>query len=107
MQSLPIFLISFLLFLGFKKTNIKYYNFINKIASTTFGIYLIHDNSYIRSFLWADFFKVNGFENSNFLIPYSIYICFIVFVTCTIIDLIRQYTIEKYYMKCISTIETM
>lgn len=106
MQSLPIFLISFLLFLGFKKTDIKNCFFINKIASTTFGIYLIHDNSYIRSFLWIDFFKVNSFENSNFLIPYSIYICFIVFFTCTIIDLIRQYTIEKYYMKFISTIET-
>lgn len=105
MQTLSMFLISFLLFLGFKKTNIEYNFFVNNIASTTFGIYLIHDNAYMRSFLWIDFFKVKVFRNSNFLIPYSIYICLIVFVTCTIIDLIRQYTIEQYYMKFISIIE--
>ena len=106
MQRLPIFLISLFLFLGFMKTKIKYSKIINKLATTTFGIYLIHDNSYMRSFLWKDFFKVKNFEESTILIPYSIFVCCIVFVSCAAIDLIRSNTIEKYYMNIVYRIET-
>lgn len=105
MESLPIFLISLLLFLGFKNSNIKDNKFINKIASTTFGIYLIHDNVYIRLFLWNYIFKLNIYENDIVLIPYSILSCMIVFVVCSLIDLIRKYTIEKVYIKFINELE--
>lgn len=56
MQRLPMFLISLFVFLGFKETTVEYSRFINIIASTTFGIYLIHDDNYMRRFLWIDFF---------------------------------------------------
>ena len=107
MESLPIFLISYVLFLGFKKTNIKNNKYINKLASTTFGIYLIHDNMYMRSFLWCNLFNLKFYESTSFLIPYAICIGFMVFTICAIIDLIRQYTVERYYMKFMDIVEKM
>lgn len=105
MQRAPVFLISVFIFLGFKETKVRYSKFINMIASTTFGIYLIHDYSYIRKILWQDFFKIKFFENSKMLIPYSILVCFIIFICCILIELIRIYIIEKQYMKVIYKIE--
>ena len=105
MQRLPMFLISLFVFLGFKETTVEYSRFINIIASTTFGIYLIHDDNYMRRFLWIDFFKVKSFSNDINLIPYSILVCFIIFVACVLIEFIRIYIIEKQYMKVINRIE--
>jgi len=43
----------------FKNLNIKNNKFINFIASTTFGCYLIHDNTVNRPFLWKNLFDMN------------------------------------------------
>lgn len=47
------------IFYFFKNLNIKNNKFINFIASTTFGCYLIHDNTVIRPFLWKNLFDMN------------------------------------------------
>ena len=62
----------------------------NLIASSTFGVYLIHDNPYIRNYIWKELFKVSSYINSPYLFLYSILITFIVFIVCTFIDLIRR-----------------
>lgn len=43
----------------FKNLDIKNNKFINFIASTTFGCYLIHDNTLVRPFLWKNLFDMN------------------------------------------------
>ena len=98
---LTILLISVSLFMIFVHTNIKTNKFINIVSSTTFGIYLIHDDRYIRPFLWERLFKNFTYQTSPWLIPYSICVCFGVFVICSVIDLIRLYTFEKSYLKFI------
>lgn len=89
------------LFMTFININIKNNKIINKIASTTFGVFLIHDHYLIRPILWVDIFKNVSYQNTFLIIPYSILVTIIVFVICSIIDLIRQYTIEKAYLKII------
>lgn len=86
------------LFMGFVTLKMNYHKWINMIASATFGVYLIHDSSYIRYYLWTNIFKINQYQDSTFLILYSILVVFILYVSCTMIDLIRKKLVEKPYM---------
>lgn len=100
-EKLSILLVSLCLFMAFKNMTIKDNKLINLVASATFGVYLIHDNNLIRSFLWIDVFKNALWQTSPYLIPYSIIVILLVFVVCTIIDLLRKYILEKPILKVI------
>lgn len=97
-ERLPILLMAITLFMGFVTLKMNYHKWINMIASATFGVYLIHDSSYIRYYLWTNIFKINQYQDSTFLILYSILVVFISYVSCTMIDLIRKKLVEKPYM---------
>lgn len=98
MERLPIFLVSLMLFCGFLTLKINYNFTINIISSATFGVYLIHDNYYIRNFLWGALFKNKNYTDSNFLIPYTLMQIFIVYAISTIIELARIHLIEKRHL---------
>ncbi|MCO4635032.1 hypothetical protein Si037_01640 [Streptococcus infantarius subsp. infantarius] len=104
MQKLPILIISILLFLGFLKIDIGSNRVINIVASATFGVYLIHDNNYVRVFLWENLFKNASFARSDYLILYSILVIILVYIVCTLIELMRIYLIEKRYMPWLTRI---
>lgn len=104
MQKLPILIISVLLFLGFSKLNIGSIKLINIVSSATFGVYLIHDNAYVKEFLWQTLFKNASYAYSDMLIPYSMLVIIIVYLTCTVIELIRIYLIEKKYMSWVNNV---
>lgn len=104
MQKLPILIISVLLFLGFSRIDIGSNRGINIVASATFGVYLIHDNNYVRVFLWENLFKNASFAHSDYLIPYSILVIILVYVVCTLIELMRIYLVEKRYMPWLTII---
>lgn len=111
-QFLMLFL-SVVLFMGFNKLNIKYSRCINFFASTTFGVYLIHDEPLVREFLWKVLFKSINYQNSLMLIPYTLLVCFVVYIGCVIIEIMRQKfieglilnNIEKYFKNRISFIK--
>mgnify|MGYP003370227273 FL=1 len=89
-NSIFIFLSSIFLFLAFKNIKMKNYKLLNIISSTTFGIYLIHDNFLMREFIWIKYFKVyEHFEEANLLF-YSLKIIVLVFIICSFLDFIRQ-----------------
>lgn len=90
MQRLPMLLIAILLFVGFKNTEISYNKTINVVASATFGVYLIHENRWMRSFLWEEVFYRGDLQESFYLIPYSILVIGVVYVVCTVIELVRM-----------------
>lgn len=89
------------LFLAFNKMNIKYIPFINRIASTTFGVYLVHEYDMLKPIIWKDIFSVASYQNTALIIPYSIVVTIIIFICCSVIDLIRQIVFEKPYMKLV------
>ncbi len=68
---------------------------INAVSSTVFGIYLIHDNNYLRPVLWEDILHVKDFRESPYLILYQLVCIVLVFSVCAVMELIRQKLIEK------------
>ena len=83
----------FLLFLTF---NLPYSRVINTIAHTTFGILLIHDNNFLRSYFWNSIFKAPEWYFSPYFVGILLAITLTVFVVCGFIDFIRQNTVEKW-----------
>ena len=104
MQSLPVLIISLTLFVGFANIDIGHVPFINTVSSTCFGIYLLHDNNYVRSLLWCNIFKNAHYQESDFLILYTIMQTVIVFIVCAVIEWLRIHLVEKAYLKLIEKI---
>lgn len=83
-------------FIYFKNLNIKNSKIINKIAASCFGVLLIHANSdLMRTWLWKDTLKNVNYYNSPYLILHAIGSVLIVYMICTVIDLIRIRVVEK------------
>lgn len=98
MQRLPTVLTALFLFLGFLQVDIGCNRAVNRISSATFGVYLIHENNFVRPFLWGTLFHNASFADSPVLIPYSLAAALIVFLCCTLIELLRMAVFEKRYM---------
>ena len=105
LQRITTLLISIFLFIGFKNLKIKHSKVINAISSLTFGVYLIHDNNLIRPILWKTIFGAERLQDNALLIPYSVIVILTVYISCTIIELIRKKLIEKYCIKLIEKCE--
>lgn len=90
-------LFSVSLFMLFANINIGYNKVVNKIASTTLGIYMIHDGL-LRNYLWKNIFHTKEILASNYAIIGIVLTTLILFSGGGIIDLFRQY-IEKHTVK--------
>ena len=90
-----VFLISFCIFLGFLNFDIGSIRIVNIIASATFGVYLIHDNMFLRKFLWHDFFKNSSYQSSHLLVLHSVITIFSLYILCTLIDLLRHFIFDR------------
>ena len=88
-------------FVFFKYLKIPYNKFINTVASTTFGVLLIHANSdTMRQWLWKDFLNnVGNFQHNGNIYLHAILSVIGIFVVCSILDYLRikvfAITIEK------------
>lgn len=67
---------------------------INRVASTTLGIYLIHDG-FLTEILWPTIRNLQFIKDAQFSFIYLIAVSLIIFVVCIAVDLLRQ-QIEKY-----------
>ena len=101
MQSVLTLLSALSMFMVFKNINMSYKRWINVIASASFGVYLIHDHRVVREFLWIKLFNVALYQNSLLLIPYSLGVVFFIYLTCTIIDILRQAVFEKVFLNAV------
>ena len=86
-----IFLLSLLLFIIFTKISIGNIKLINIISSATFGVYLIHENNFVRDFLWKNLLNNVMTFNSIHLIIYASCFGILVYIVCTLLDLCRYY----------------
>ena len=69
---------------------------INKIAKLTFGIYLIHDNNYVREILYDKILHVDKWIDSNVFIIVAIISIGLIFISCGIIELCRSKIFEEF-----------
>ena len=88
------FIVFSLLFL-FAKSNAKQINFVNTLASFTFGVYLFHDAPFTRKILWHVLIKPENTFFSDLFIPTMFVSVILVFATGCIIDLFRQKFFEQ------------
>jgi uncharacterized membrane protein len=86
------------LFIGFAKMKPIYNKALNKLASATLGVYLIHENSYVKPYLWNTLLKNSQMYESRFLIVHAFVSIIAVYLVCSLIDLIRQCTVERLFM---------
>lgn len=81
-QSVAYF--SFFTALNFKS------KFINKYSGLMFGVYLIHENNYMRMniYTWLGLLSENA--NNISFIPYVLLMTIVIFIACSIIEYVRQ-----------------
>ena len=92
------FLVALFAFLTFKNWRIPQSRIINAIASTTFGVLLIHAaTDGMRKWLWQDFVNGPGAYGMSLpcLIGYSIVVMIGVFAVCSAIDYLRIRFVES------------
>ena len=88
------------LFIVFKNIDMGHIEWINKLSSATFGVLLIHANSdAMRKFLWGRVVKVVDFYNSPYLPIYAVISVLLIYIICSVIELIRIRFIEKPFLK--------
>ena len=75
---------------------------INGLSGTVFGIYLIHENIYVRDNLYKllPFFNTRHFGKEQLLMIFLVAI--LIFITCTIIEAIRKLIFKFIYKRKIS-----
>lgn len=88
-NTIPMILLSIGIFGLFLHLEISCHIFINIVASTTLGIYLMHDGI-LASWIWRKIFRCAEHQNSPFLILYIIKAAAVIFIVGVIIDLLRQ-----------------
>lgn len=91
---------AFCSFMFFKNLRIPYNKFINMVASASFGVLLIHANSYaMRHWLWGSTLKNTVVYHTPWC--YIHFVCSVlgIYIICTGIDLLRIYFIEKPFFR--------
>ncbi len=98
MNNIFVLIVSVFIFLLFKNIKLKNIQMINVVATSTFGVYLIHDNPFVRKFLWKTVFHNATYSSSTMLIPYAIMCILIVYILSTVVELLRIYILEKPFI---------
>lgn len=105
MQHINIVLTAVCMFLTFMEVSVGkngYSKAVNLVASTTFAVYLIHDDYFLRDWLWGTVFNNTDKTANWWFIPETVGEIIVIFAGCMVIELVRQNLLEKYYMKGIS-----
>ncbi len=84
----------------FSKLTIKS-KIINLLASSTLTIYLIHDNGAFKGHIWFDILKLQ--DHLDHMYIYMFFCMVMIYIGCFIIDQIRKGTVEKVWIKVISS----
>ena len=95
-------------FMFFKNIKVKQSLFINTVASTTFGVLLIHANSdAMRQWLWKDTLHNTSFFGTSMGWIHPIVSVLAIFTICSVIDYIRIKYIEKPLLpKIVKSVES-
>lgn len=97
----PNYLFSFLvgisLFMIFNSIEIRPNKLINTVAASTFGVLCIHLP--LREVLWHSLFNSSDHYYDTFMPIYAVCSVIVVFVICTLIDMIRIKLLEEPFLK--------
>ena len=87
-------------FMFFKNIDIPQSSLINTVAGSTFGVLLIHANSEImRKWLWKDMLNNVAQYDKPTVYLHAVCSVAVIFIVCTVIDILRIKLIETPFMK--------
>lgn len=93
-------IISLFLFATFKNFSLGKKTFINTVAKSMFGVYLIHDNTFVRIILWNYLINSSDFlKNGMYYFLMGIYYSTLIFIICVFIDTIKRLLFNSYLNK--------
>lgn len=77
---------------------------INKIASATFGVYLIHDNEFVGRFIWSHLVKSKTLLDSPWyeFIWKSLLAMVVIYIVASVVELIRKSLVEQNLEKLLN-----
>lgn len=94
------FMTGFSSFMFFKNIKMRPSKIINTVATSTFGVLLIHSNSDVmRKWVWIDIVNPRAMFDSKYLFVHAAVSILGIFVVCTVIDYFRILLIEKPFFK--------
>lgn len=94
-NKITTYLCALTLFMAFVNLEVRQSKVINTIASTTFGIYLIHDNTFLSRELWTEWLDTDALVHSARLVPDVIISTVCIFTVCALIDYVRIHYLER------------
>ena len=68
---------------------------INTLASYTFAVYIIHENSFLVRKLYRNLFKSDLYWNSNYMLLNLIISVIGIYIVCIAIEFIRRLVLKK------------
>lgn len=84
--ALPNLLAALALFFLFQSLNLGSRRWINALAGTTLGVYILHQVPAFRDFLWNGIFQAQAHHGS---VPYTLFVIAATFAGCALIDALR------------------
>ena len=93
-EKTPIIVLSIIFFLIFKNLNVRSNEVINWMASSTFGVYLLHMNKWTTPIIWEKMCRAKDYYMSKSMIFHVVVCTILIYVICTAIDKLRCYLIE-------------
>lgn len=86
------FLITVPIFLYFRQKTFaptRFWNFVASLAPLTFGVYLIHEHTYVRPIIWYKIVDWPAVSESVYMIPAALAAIVAIFLVCAAIEFIR------------------
>lgn len=105
-NSFILLLCTISLFQIFNHLKIPNTKIINNIAKSIFSVYLIHDNIFIRVFLWEQLFTFDPNISQLGLFLYGLFTSLVVLIFCIIINKFLSVVINFIYKFLLSVIES-
>lgn len=96
-----LYVMAICIFMFFRQLHIKSNKIINTIASTTVGIYLIHDHPEVRSVLWKYLGNLEWVQHPYFIL-HCVGSVLSVFLVCALLDYIRIKTFARLWEGCVN-----
>ncbi len=95
LNKFPGLICSMTFFMLFTNIKMRYCKVVNIIATSMFGVYLLHDHPITRQLLWGNLFKNNAYFTSDFLWLHAIVTIMSILVIGVVIDKLRERLIER------------
>lgn len=95
LEGTMVIIVSTLLFLLLSSRDIGSITWINRISSTMFGVYLIHDHPVFRDYMWIKVFRIPYFQDKPYFFLYSLLVIAIILSIGSMMDTLRQKVIES------------